>query len=85
MDKEEFSRLSRVYGVEAAQQYRADKRIEELEKLASQRGARMQIMRDWMVEQEAEGYVSVWHKFLRRRLYAEDWFDGDGVPVREET
>ena len=55
----------------------------EAEKLATQCGARMQIMREWMLAQERSGYTSVWQQFLRRNYEADDWFDEDGVPARE--
>ena len=54
-------------------------RIEELEKLATQRGARMQIMREFIVHRDMwDGYFNYLHDD------ADSWFDADGVPVREE-
>lgn len=53
-------------------------RIEKLERLSTQRGARMQIMREWMVRHY------IWDPLLRENIEASDWFDADGVPVREE-
>lgn len=56
--------------------WQAKQRIEELERLATQRGARMQIMRAWM---RTYGH---WDRFLQDREDAVDWFDEYGVPVR---
>ena len=60
---------------------------EDAWKLATQRGARMQIMREWMLN-EFDGVEPLWHaflrdRFLRDRMEADDWFDADGVPVQE--
>jgi hypothetical protein len=64
-------------------------RIEELSRqsqkfasLASQRGARMQIMREWMLGIYYRP-THVWDEFLREYREAENWFDDAGVPVRE--
>lgn len=56
---------------------RLRRRIEELERLATQRGARMQIMRDWMINN------GQWNFFSYDRREAADWFDADGVPAQE--
>jgi hypothetical protein len=55
---------------------RKEKEINAANKLATQRGARMQIMRAWMVRHH------FWQSFPTR-TDIKDWFDEDGVPVRE--
>ena len=53
-----------------------EQRIAELERLATQRGARMQIMANWMYQ------MKLWPNFLLEYPDAgRDWFDADGVPV----
>ena len=77
---------ARIAGDSHANQ-RADleQRIEELEKLATQRGARMQIMREWMVRTDITDlavtgiFLWVWDAFLDN-VNTENWFDNDGVP-----
>ena len=58
--------------------------IEALRKKAGQRGARMQLMREWM---NGHGGLRVgggawkgWDSFVFHRPEAADWFDEDGVP-----
>ena len=58
-------------------------RIKRLEQESTQRGARLQIMREWMVDTLWDGH-STWHRLLQERPGVIDWFDFDGVPVREE-
>ena len=54
--------------------------VEELKKLATQRGARMQIMRDYMASAlDVDGNV-VWWRLLRERPEVRGWFDEEGVP-----
>lgn len=60
---------------------------ESLSKQASQRGARLQIMRDWMkkhsvIMNEFGDEQSAWSAFADYHD-ADSWFDEDGVPVRE--
>jgi len=61
-----------------------EKENEHLRKLASQRGARMQIMWEWMREaRPSESYDRVLDQFLWNRsdcTYA-NWFNDTGVPV----
>ena len=56
----------------------------ELAKRATQRGARMQIMRRWMKQYtfNAGGFVDhwCWNDFLKEYPDADDWFDDNGVP-----
>lgn len=54
--------------------------IEQLEQLATQRGERMQIMREWI---GSAGDGDHWDDFLVAYPKAADWFDADGVPVKE--
>jgi predicted nuclease with TOPRIM domain len=51
--------------------------IEQLRKKATQRGARMQIMREWMATRAG---MRVWASFCLEHPEAADWFDADGVP-----
>ena len=59
-------------------------RLEELEKLATQRGKRIQIMREWMRHEWLSGYMykTVWMAFIGKHPEEAGWFDADGVPVR---
>jgi hypothetical protein len=57
---------------------------EALSKCCTQRGARMQIMHDWMTNPTDSGLSTEWEYFLDERPDAEAWFDADGVPVRSE-
>jgi hypothetical protein len=52
---------------------------ERLAKCCTQRGARMQIMRDWLAypSQPSDG----WERFVTANPSAGQWFDSDGVPV----
>ena len=54
-------------------------RIEELEKLATQRGERMQMMREWMASQAfvvpSKEWMDYWDHFIAYRPEAADWFD----------
>ena len=60
----------------------------ELARLASQRGARMQIMREWLASQAfvipRKDWMDYWDQFVAYCPEAAGWFDADGVPVREE-
>jgi hypothetical protein len=51
-------------------------RIALLEKENTQRGARMQIMWEWMSYKD-------WMYFVQEYPDAKNWFDADGVPARE--
>ena len=59
--------------------------IDRLKKLATQRAARLQIMREWMRSQPAGGLnpVSILDAFEDDRPESVDWFDIDGVPVAD--
>jgi hypothetical protein len=57
---------------------------EVLKKCCTQRGARMQIMRDWMDSKRGIGPPAEWWYFLEERPDAAKWFDADGVPIRSE-
>lgn len=47
---------------------------ERLRKCCSQRGARLQVLREWMREDS-------WKAFCFFHPEAREWFDDDGVPV----
>ena len=51
-----------------------DAEIEQLRKKAGLRGARMQIMREFLHRSPA------WSAMIHQRPQAADWFDEDGVP-----
>ena len=53
---------------------------EQLKKCCTQRGARMQIMREWINRHPQYMPWTNWDAFLYQRQEAEDWFDNDGVP-----
>lgn len=55
--------------------------LRRLRKLASQRGARMQIIRDWMLLPRGIGPPTEWEYFVEERPDAKAWFDDEGVPV----
>jgi hypothetical protein len=61
--------------------YRKDKEIERLRKCCAQRGARMQIMREWMNGTTKRSWHSEWWYFCEERPEARKWFDEHGVPV----
>jgi len=54
--------------------HKRDDEIAELRKKAGQRGARMQIMREFLHRSPA------WSAMIHQRPQAADWFDSDGVP-----
>lgn len=64
-------------------------RIEELEKESTQRGARMQIMMEWMSHTDmtdpdvTDAFSWVADAFTFSYPESKDWFDSHGVPVRE--
>ena len=61
----------------------ADAEIERLREQVTQRGARMQVMREWMdsgVELMGAGAWPVWYGFLEDHPEAAEWFDEEGVP-----
>lgn len=45
----------------------------ELRRCCAQRGARLEILKEWMSIRE-------WAEFITENPEAEDWFDEDGVP-----
>lgn len=57
--------------------------IWDLQKCCGQRGARMQIMREWLAGMESgslwEG-DDAWEALVEARPEAADWFDDRGVP-----
>jgi hypothetical protein len=57
--------------------------LDKYKKLATQRGARMQIMLEWMAKQPTSGLgpANVMTKFIDDRPEAFEWFDHHGVPV----
>ena len=57
-------------------------RVAELERKSTQRGARMQIMREWMSGTMWDG-DNPWREFQRDYPESEKWFDKEGVPSRE--
>jgi hypothetical protein len=55
---------------------------ERLRKCCTQRGARMQIMREWLgSDRRVSGPPTEWWYFCAERPEAIKWFDDDGVPV----
>ena len=60
--------------------------IERLRQQVAQRGARMQVMREWMTQAEREDWSMIistdrlYEWFLYAYPEAADWFDADGVP-----
>jgi hypothetical protein len=52
----------------------AQAEIDELRSKATQRGARMQILRVRLIE------IGAWHQFLHDVPKAADWFHDNGVP-----
>ena len=57
---------------------------EALKKCCTQRGARMQIMRDWMDSKLGIGPPTEWWYFIEERPEAAKRFDADGVPISGE-
>lgn len=57
--------------------------LDELRKQSTQRGARMQVMRQWLIDFYDDGVfqMSAWDAFLNDHPEAEGWFDERGVPV----
>jgi len=70
-----------AYQIEIRRLTAENKRLAEC---CTQRGARMQIMREWMDNYEAGSLWtgSVWDALAEIRD-ADKWFDEDGVPVDE--
>jgi hypothetical protein len=56
--------------------------IDRLRQQVTQRGARMQVMREWMLDRELNGCDAAiaWWAFVEERPEAAAWFDDDGVP-----
>jgi hypothetical protein len=63
----------------AAKLAKKDEEIDRLRQQVTQRGARMQIMREYLT-QYSGGSATLWRDFCRTRPQADDWFDADGVP-----
>lgn len=57
--------------------------LEKANRLATQRGARMQIMREWIADQSYSMDIRGWEGFCLDHPEATDWFNEDGVPVKE--
>ena len=57
-------------------------RIAELEKCCTQRGARMQLMRNWMmINDHEDSTMSCWEVFCYdKEDEPSGWFHADGVP-----
>jgi hypothetical protein len=53
--------------------------IERLRQQVTQRGARMQLMREYL-GRYTDGNGTLWGDFLRTKPHAASWFDADGVP-----
>lgn len=62
-----------------------NKKLEEelhtLRRLAGQRGARMQLLREWMAARGGSKQTLWWH-YCDQNPEAKKWFDKDGVPCR---
>jgi hypothetical protein len=60
----------------------ADRVANGFAQTACQRGARMQVMREWMLGRELNGCDAAiaWWAFVEERPEADDWFDDEGVP-----
>ena len=65
--------------------YQLRAEVDKWKALATRRGARMQIIRDWLDTPNMLGSPSEWWYFCEERPEAETWFDADGVPVSEEV
>jgi hypothetical protein len=53
--------------------------IERLRQQVTQRGARMQVMRDYLTRYSGPS-TTLWRDFCRVRPEAAAWFDEEGVP-----
>ena len=54
---------------------------EKLKKCCSQRGARMQILKEFMDENiDYKSGATMYEMFCESNKYFRDWFDKDGVP-----
>lgn len=60
-------------------------KVKALSKCCTQRGARMQIMRDFLVKIDEPHMDMGWRRFVADYNHPEaaGWFDADGVPVGE--
>ena len=65
-----------------SEKIRIHEAVEKLEKCCTQRGARMQRMKEWMdVNDHEDSDKSCWEIFLYDECdEPESWFDKDGVP-----
>jgi len=68
--KEEIKYLKHQLRIAKSQAYIATQALEPVSKLASQRGARMQIMKE-MIEEYDDGLPNI----------MKQWFNRDGVPL----
>ena len=59
--------------------YRRDAEIERLRQQVTQRGARMQVMRDYLTRYSGPS-TTLWRDFCRVCPEAAAWFDEEGVP-----
>ena len=62
-----------------------DAEIERLAKCCTQRGAREQLLKEFMESRTTNGVDSMWTIYCKINPDAKSWFDGDGVPVRKES
>jgi hypothetical protein len=53
--------------------------LERVNKCCTQRGARMQIMREWMLLPRGLGPPTEWEYFTEERPESKQWFDADGA------
>jgi hypothetical protein len=60
----------------------ADRVANGFAQTACQRGARMQVMREWMECEQIDiaGAPYAWDEFVNDKPEAADWFDDEGVP-----
>jgi predicted RNase H-like nuclease (RuvC/YqgF family) len=73
----EIERLNNLLRLALDEKADVIKEIEQLRKKAGQRGARMQIMREWIAMRAG---IRVWASFCLEHPEAANWFDADGVP-----
>lgn len=78
----EAQEQARLLGMSAERELDLRTENERLAQCCTQRGARMQIMREWMREFPAYShrYATMWDQFAARKD-ALPWFDDDGVPT----
>jgi hypothetical protein len=71
--------IERLQGLLQEQLSCQGQEIEQLRQQVTQRGARMQVMWEYLT-QYSSGSAALWRDFLRTKPQAADWFDADGVP-----